>query len=391
MALYEDIQKIASTRQSPNARFRSEFIRSNMQNPGGFYKQFGADLNNPMGGTQSFTQPTQQLQTMPESSFGNLYNNNNQSSGGSRSNTYGEQTDRTATGGLFGNSPAMGGLIGTGLGALGVPMSGVLGQAVSGTPGSLEGALQGTMKGMGASLLANELGLPTGLVGMGINSLMSGKLPGMGDIAMSAALSNPATAVPAALYSAYKNVNSMMGENYRNNEMYGLTGNPNTWGAPTIGSTLGFSNTNQMKNEDGTGLSLNPAYGLGFNPVGLYGNVKDEDMGMLGTGITPRDDRAYTMNAMEKLGLAGLFNTPEQQAPTGGYAVGGNTYGAGEITSGMYGTNPDVYGPPQSYNGWGDTSSSSNYGSPGHNTAGSTAGSDRGEGGGPSSSTRSGL
>ena len=69
---------------------------------------------------------------------------------------------------------------------------------------------------------------------------------------------------------------------------------------------------------------------------------------------------------MEKLGLAGLFNTPEQQ---GNYAVGPES-----ITSDMYGVSPDVYGPPGSYNGGNDFggsygsvgsvgSSTSNYGS----------------------------
>lgn len=350
MALYEDIQKVASTRQSPNARFRSEFIRSNMQNPGGFYKQFGADLNNPMGGTQSFNQPTQQLQTLPEGSFGNLYNRGISNSGSSdRSNVYGEQTDRQATGGLMGNSPAMGGLIGTGLGALGAPVPNVLGQAISGTPESLERAVKGTMTGMGTSLLARELGLAPGLVGLGVNSLMSGELPGLKDVAMAAALSNPATAIPAALYSTYKNINSMMGENYRNNEKYGLTGNANTWGAPTIGSKLGFSPSNQMKEDDGTGLSINPNLGLGFNQPGVYGSISPTDVGFTGTGITPRDDRSYIPSALERM----LFSPPEQ-AQTDGYTVGSNNYAAGSITPDMYGTNPDVYGPSLDYSGSSD-------------------------------------
>lgn len=73
--LYGDITKIAQTQQLPNARFRGEFIRQNMANPGAFYQKFGSQLNNPMGGTQSFNQPFDGLQTLGDSKLGSLYSN----------------------------------------------------------------------------------------------------------------------------------------------------------------------------------------------------------------------------------------------------------------------------------------------------------------------------
>ena len=137
---------------------------------------------------------------------------------------------------------------------------------------------------------------------MGVNSLISQRMPTLENVLTTAAYANPVTAPFAAAKGVYDSINSLMGENYRNNEMYGLTGNANTWGAPTIGSILGFSGTNNIKNDDGTGLSVNPDYGLGFRQVGLYGNVNGEDIGILGTGLTPRDERAFTPMLWRNLG-----------------------------------------------------------------------------------------
>jgi hypothetical protein len=349
MSLYEDIQKVGSTQQFPNARFRSEFIRSNMQNPGAFYKQFGADLTNPMGGTQSFNQPLEQLQTLPGTSS-QPSNYTNTSTGGSGYSFTDKNPGTVGTGGLLSNNPYYGQLAGMALGTAGVPAPNVLGQAIAGTPQSMESALKGTMSGMGSSALAKVLGLPAGVVGMGVNALMSRQMPSMEDVVKTFAFSNPVTAPYMAALSAgkaaYSGINQMMADNYRNQAEFGLNNTGRTsFGPPTIGSKFGFSPDNEMRGEEGTGLVANPNYGMGFKQAGLYGNITKDDLGFLGSGVTPgmRGDiqASLAASALNDLYSKYSMGTPET------YGVGGNTYGPETITSDMYGVNPDVMGPPQ--------------------------------------------
>lgn len=348
MSLYEDIQKVGSTQQFPNARYRSEFIRSNMQNPGAFYKQFGADLTNPMGGTQSINQPLEQLQTLSGTSS-QPSNYTNTSTGGSGYSFTDRNPGTVGTGGLLSNNPSYGQLAGTALGAAGVPMSNVLGQAISGTPQSMESAVKGTMAGMGSSALAKALGLPAGVVGLGANALMSQQMPTMEDVAMTVAYANPVTAPYAAALSAgkalYSGINQNMADNYRNQAEFGLNNTGRTsWGPPTLGSMFGFNPSNEMRDEQGVGLVANPSYGLGFNPVGAYGSPTATDMG-LGSGFTQGmkgDIQSSLANsALNDIYSKYDFGTPET------YGVIGSTYGPGAITSDVYGVNPTVMGPPQ--------------------------------------------
>jgi hypothetical protein len=381
MALYEDIQKAGATKQFPNARFRSEFIRSNMQNPGAFYKQFGSDLNNPMGGTQSFNQPLQQLQTLPDtnspqslspiaptapSRLGGLFGNSGagmgpRGSGGTYSAGEGEGTSR-ATGGLLSNSPVLGGLIGTGLGMAGAPMSSVLGQAVSGTPQSMENALKGTMIGMGTSLLGDKLGKFAPFAGTAINSLISGRLPSLESVLTTAAYANPVTAPAAALYGIGKNLTALNNErlaaNFKNEGLYGLA-KQNAWGAPTTFSGMFGNPSMSMKNEDGTGLTANPAYGLGFNPVGLYGTPPSgEDMGIAGgltTGMQPNIPAS-----LQAMGLADLFTQPGiPTLPTPEDQIGSS----GGLGTGYTQADLDAFAAGLPSFGTGDSGSGSGYGS----------------------------
>lgn len=382
MALYEDIQKVASTRQSPNARFRSEFIRSNMQNPGGFYKQFGADLNNPMGGTQSFNQPLQQLQSLPGASgLGDLFssgvgNGTGMGSNGDYNGTYGPQTDRTATGGLLSNSPALGSLIGTGLGMAGMPVSGVLGQAVSGTPETQRQAVLGTGLGMGMSALG--LGKYSGLAGMGINALQ-GRLPSKEQLAMTVAYMNPVTAPLAGLYGIGKTLtalnNERLADNYRRDAMYGLA-TPSPYGPQTTFGGWFGNPTNQVKDEDG--LGLNPTTNtLGFNPVGITGSATPTDLNMgVGYGLSPAkslslqgalsalfgvpdtafDQLALTTNPTSSDTGGGSFGTGYSQADLNAFSAGLPSFGTGDTTNsggysseGAVGTSTSNYGSRQGF------------------------------------------
>lgn len=315
--LYGDITKIAQTQQLPNARFRGEFIRKNMSNPGAFYQKFGSQINNPLGGTQSFNQPMQSLQTIGDSKLGSMYSNSGaglgpNGSGGTYSAGMGNGTP-TGTGGILSNSPALGGVIGAGLSAVGVPFGGVLGQVASGTPESQANAVKGTAIGVGTSLLG-----PYGaLAGLGINSAMTGKAPSMEALGMTAAYMNPATAPFAAAYGITKNLTALNNErlatNFREQQMYGLA-NPEVshpFGPDTTFSGM-FGNTDMsVKNEDGTGLT--PGATMGF-----LGNLQSPtslaDPTNPGFGVRAADPMSFAQTLHDLYGgVSGMsFNSPQE-------------------------------------------------------------------------------
>jgi len=291
MSLYDDIRKVAEQRQfrtgGTNARFREEFIRRNMENPGAFYQNYGSELNN--------TPQTEQLaQTAtvatPTPTEGDTFTYAGKDSGGGYYSTDNNVSSNVGigTGGLLGNNPHTGQVVGMGLGLLGAPMSNVLGQAISGTPQTMESAVRGTAFNYGANALANAIGLPSGIpAGLVANAVM-GKAPSMEDLALTA-LSRTSLGPLAALYGIGKNINQGMAMEHARQGKYGLAPQ-NTWGAPTIGTTVSgwFGGpTNEMKDEQGTGLMATPSnIGLGFSVPGATVSSTNPTMG-LGMGITP--------------------------------------------------------------------------------------------------------
>lgn len=356
--LYSDIAKISQTQQLPNARFRGEFIRKNMANPGAFYQKFGSQLNNPMGGIQSFNQPFESPQTLGESKLGDMYSNSGAGLGPNGSGgTYGAgrgNSTPTGSGGLIGNSPALGGVIGAVLGMAGVPFGGVLGQVASGTPESQANAIKGTAIGLGTSMLG-----PYGaLAGLGINSAITGKAPSMEAIGMTAAYMNPTTAPLAAMYGLTKNLtelnNERLAENFREQQMYGLA-NPEVshpFGPDTTFSGM-FGNTSMnMKNEDGTGLTPGATMGFLGNlqaPTSLSDPINP------GFGVRAADPMSFAQTLHDLYGgISGMsFNSPQEsfrQSEIANQNAMADPYGNTFGLQGTNGNNDGGYGVQGGYN-----------------------------------------
>jgi len=132
---------------------------------------------------------------------------------------------------------------------------------------------------------------------------------------------------------------------------------------------------------------------------GGYGGSTGSPSGGIGIGNYTDSINERALSLAQKYGMA---------SPIAGLLAGLISNSISESDAlGMINASPDSIGMLNALQAWTDvdpehdlygfganggaTSDSSSNGSPGHNNAGSTAGSDRGEGGGPSSSSRSGL
>ena len=318
MSTLEDAIKIADTKQfrtgGSNARFRDEFIRKALQSPGNFYRTYGTQVRDINAGRQSSdatqptntppstsqphpttTQPTQQPQA-PSSSPDFSLNGGDISRGDGGGYSYGASPSSSpssgiGSGGVFGSNPNTGAALGTVAGALGAGRaSGVVGQALSGTPESQEAAAKSAAIGWGVGQLGQNLGA-TGLgksaLGLAAQSIARGQMPSMEDVALTAAYQTPLAPL-AAMYSINRSINRGMAADHANQGRYGLA-TQNSWGPPTTYSTAkGWfdGSSNDMKGEDGTAMTVSPSeYGFASGVPGVNFGRAAPGMG-LGRGLT---------------------------------------------------------------------------------------------------------
>jgi len=292
MSTLEDAIRIADRQQfrtgGSNARFRDEFIRKSLQNPGNFYRTYGTDLKAMDSGQVTTTQPMEQTpslpstQTVPSSSTDFNLTSGDISRGDGGGYSYGASPSSSpnsgiGSGGVLGSSVYGGQALGALAGVFGGgPLSGVAGQALSGTPQSLEAAAKSAAIGYGVN--AMNVGKYGGLVGLGINSAISGKAPTPETIGVSLAMMHPVTAPLAAAYSLYGAIKGWQNDVAKQKSLEALYGNLNS-------TDLGFGGATD--NAQGTG----GGYGFGIgSTVGPYGPdadaIENNDQGTNATAST---------------------------------------------------------------------------------------------------------
>jgi len=354
MSTLEDAIKIADRQQfrtgGSNARFRDEFIRKSLQNPGNFYRTYGTDLKAMDSGQVTTTQPMEQTpslpstQTVPSSSTDFNLTSGDISRGDGGGYSYGASPSSgqgIGSGGLLGNNPHTGSALGTLAGVFGGgPLSGIAGQALSGTPQSMEAAAKSAALGYGVSELGRSLNAsPLGMSALGLaaQSVARGRAPSMEELGLTALYQTPLAPL-AAIYGIGKSINRGMAEDHANQGKYGLA-TQNTWGPPTIGTTVSgwFGGpTNEMKGEDGTGLMASPSnYGFASGVPGVNFGPAAPGMG-LGRGLTP--------SQAAQLGWANTIMGTGPQATSLE-----DLYGA------LYGVDPatETWGGTNTWGGWG--------------------------------------
>jgi len=376
MSTYDDILRVATTRQFPNAKFRGDFIREQMQNQGKFYDTYGSGLQQQAQATQPITQPYTAPYTQPpqlgvglSSTFSNTPSNSP------------SPTGTPVMGGIFGNSPNAGSVLGTGLGLAGAPFSNVLGQALSGTPNSIQDAAIGTM---GSQAFGKNWGPLSG----GLSHAISGKMPtfeqgamlaasaipsvapygqlysagkdfmdghtsgGVGKTVQAAAMFNPATAPLAALYSVGKAAtnwnNERLAENHANDKMFGIGGGIDRYRDPKTFDGWFGNPDSEVKGEDGAGITPTgfSNQGLGFNQFGTTGMGSLADMG--GAGGLHLSRKADIQGAIAAMFGGGTYNPNN---PYGGITFGTDDPFAGSALDGYSAppSAPEAYSPLDAY------------------------------------------
>jgi len=264
MAINEDyVREVAREQMLPNARFRNEFIRLAEQDPGAFYSRYGIPRPvAPPGLQPSWINPAmlqfaQQYggQYQPSQTIEDIFRQ-----GGSWDGEGTGVSDSSGTtgfgGGMLGNDPNLGAVLGA-LGSLGgIQGANIAGQAISGTPSSLGHAVTGA--------IAGQFG-PLGVLG---HQAVTGTLSPTNATMAAIAAVNPSLAATIALgrglYGIFNPTPTMSQTDTATSNTDGAMSGPGGYGFGVMGS--GFGPDQQEADNPGSG-----GYGIGLG--GAIGDV----------------------------------------------------------------------------------------------------------------------